>query len=394
MLKGFKIQLKPTKKQEVLFNKYVGCCRFVYNHALANEKENYDLFNSFIPINVLITKLPELKIEYPWLKEIDAIALQQILRDQNQAFQNFFKHKSGFPKFKSKHRDRPSFRLISNNNNTSVRFQNQKLRIGKINLVSVTRANKQLKRLPIDYKIKSVTVSKDTDQHWYASVLLECENQAHLPKCDDMVGIDLGIKNNYKACFTQEKIYVFETIDNPKAYDVEFKKLKKLQQRLSRKVKGSKNRDKARIKLARQHFRIKSIRSNFNHQLSKFLINNFQTIIIEDLDLDEMKKNNLGRKISDLAFYQFRTFLSYKASWYGRDLVIADKWFASTKICAECGHKNMSLKLSDRQYTCPNCNQNLDRDENAAKNLYQLGVCYLGSGEVYNSAEYMFQFNN
>jgi len=207
-----------------------------------------------------------------------------------------------------------------------------------------------------------------------------------------MVGIDLGIKNNYKACFMQEEKFMFETIDNPKAYDAEFKKLKKLQQRLSRKVKGSKNRDKARIKLARQHFRIKSIRADFNHRLSKFLIDNFQTIVIEDLDLDEMKKNNLGRQISDLAFYQFRTFLVYKALWYGRDLVIADKWFASTKICAECGYKNMNLKLSDRQYTCPNCNQSLDRDENAAKNLYQLGICYLDSGEVLNSSDYQLHF--
>ena len=392
MLKGFKIQLKPNKEQEELFNKHVGCTRFVYNHFLSIRKNHYEEFKEQYSLNDCLWELTDLKQTFPWLQEVNTPSLQQVMRDQEQAYKNFFKGRAQFPKFKSKHKDRPSFRMT--NTNQSVRIQNQKLKIGKINLVSITRANKQLKRLPLNYKIKSVTVSKDTDQHWYASVLLECENQAHLPKCDDMVGIDLGIKNNYKACFTQEKIYMFETIDNPKAYDIEFKKLKKLQQRLSRKVKDSKNRDKARIKLARQHFRIKSIRSNFNHQLSKFLINNFQTIVIEDLDLDEMKKNNLGRQISDLAFYQFRTFLLYKALWYGRDLVIADKWFASTKICAECGHKNMSLKLSDRQYTCPNCNQNLDRDENAAKNLYQLGICYLGSGEVYNTAEYMFQFNN
>ncbi len=125
MLKGFKIQLKPNKEQENLFNKHVGCCRFVYNHALADGKEYYDMYNCFLPINMLITELPALKTEFPRLKEIDATALQQILRDQNQAFQNFFKHKSGFPKFKSKHKDRPSFRMINNNN--CVRFQNQKI---------------------------------------------------------------------------------------------------------------------------------------------------------------------------------------------------------------------------------------------------------------------------
>ncbi len=392
MLKGFKIQLKPNKDQVVLFNKHVGSCRFVYNHFLNIRKEYYDEFKTQFSLNGCSSELPDLKQTYPWLKEVNSPSLQQVMRDQEQAYKNFFAGRAQFPKFKSKHKDRASFRMV--NTNQSVRFQNQKLKIGKINLVSITRANKQLKRLPIDYKIKSVTVSKDTDQHWYASVLLECENQALLPKLNTIVGIDLGIKNNYKACFTQENIPSFETIDNPKAYDAKFKKLKKLQQRLSRKIKGSKNRDKAKIKLARQHFRIKSIRSNFNHQLSKLLVNNFQTIVIEDLDLDEMKKNNLGRKISDLAFYQFRTFLSYKASWYGRDLVIADKWFASTKICAECGYKNMNLKLSDRQYVCPNCSQNLDRDENAAKNLYQLGIYHTWTGKVLNSADYISLFNN
>ncbi len=392
MLKGFKIQLKPNKDQEILFNKHVGSCRFVYNHFLNIRKEYYDEFKTQFSLNGCLSELTDLKQTYPWLQEVNTPSLQQVMRDQEQAYKNFFKGRAQFPKFKSKHKDRASFRMT--NTNQSVRFQNQKLKIGKINLVSITRANKQLKRLPVDYKIKSVTVSKDTDQHWYASVLLECENQALLPKLNTIVGIDLGIKNNYKVCFTQENIPSFETIDNPKAYDDKFKKLKKLQQRLSRKIKGSKNRDKAKIKLARQHFRIKSIRSNFNHQLSKLLVNNFQTIVIEDLDLDEMKKNNLGRKISDLAFYQFRTFLSYKASWYGRDLVIADKWFASTKICAECGYKNMNLKLSDRQYICPNCSQNLDRDENAAKNLYQLGIYHTWTGKVLNSADYISLFNN
>ena len=334
---------------------------------------------------MLITELPDLKVSKPWLREVDSTCLQQILKDQKQAFQNFFKHGRGFPKFKSKHKDRQSFRVT--NTNDTIRFRGNQIRLSKIGFVNISRASKQLKRLPPEYKIKSATVSKDSDQHWYVSVLIECENQVHLSKLNNIVGIDLGIKNNYQTCYLNDELE-FQTVNNPKAYEKEFLKLQRLQRQLSRKTKGSMNREKAKRKLAKKHFRIKSIRSDFNHQLSKFLITNFQMIVIEDLDLNQMKENRLGRKVSDLAFYQFRTFLDYKSKWYGRDLVVADKWFASTKICAECGFKNTSLTLSDRDYTCPSCNTHLDRDENASKNLYQLGAHLWNTGEILDSDGY------
>jgi putative transposase len=334
-------------------------------------------------------ELPDLKDQFPYLKEIDSQALQGVLFDQKQALENFFKKRAQFPKFKSKHKDRPSFRVINTNN--SIRFRGNQVKLSKIGFVKISRANKQLKRLPSTFKIKSATVSKDSDQHWYVSVLIECENQALLPELDNIVGIDLGIKNNYQTCYFDEK-QEYHTITNSKAYEKESKKLKKLQQRLSRKAKGSKNREKAKIKLAKKHFRVKSIRSDFNHQLSRFLIDNFQMIVIEDLDLDQMKQNRLGQKISDLAFYQFRTFLDYKSKWYGRDLVIADKYFASTKICGECGFKNMNLTLKDRSYTCPGCNAQLDRDKNAALNLYQLGAHRWNTGVVLDSNGYISLF--
>jgi putative transposase len=265
--------------------------------------------------------------------------------------------------------------------------------LNKIGFVNLTRASKTLKRLPKEYLVKSATVFLNSDQHWYVSVLIECENQTHLPKLDNIVGIDLGIKNNYQACYRNEDGDLeYQTIDNPNAYEKEIKNLSKFQRRLSRKVKGSMNRDKARQKVAKKHFRIKSIRKDFNHQLSKFLINNFQMIVIEDLDLNQMKENRLGRKISDLAFYQFRTYLDYKSKWYGRDLVIADKYFASTKICSECGFKNMNLTLNDRDYTCPSCNTHLDRDKNASKNLYQVGAHLWNTGEILDSNGYMNLF--
>ena len=393
MLKGMKLQLKLNDEQETIMKKHVGCCRWIYNWALAESKEYHKQFNSFLPTNMLVVEIPDMKIEHSWLKEVDSTCLQQVLRDQYQALQNFFKHNRGFPKFKSKHRDRHSFRVVNVNNN--IRFQGNQIKIGKIGFVNITRASKQLKRLPKlqdqNYKIKSATVSKDSDQHWYVSVLIECENQTPLPKLNNIVGIDLGIKNNYETCYRNDNDssdLEYQTIDNPNAYEKEVKRLQKLQQRLSRKVKGSKNRDKARQRLAKKHFRVKSIRQDFNHQLSKFLINNFQMIVIEDLDLNQMKENRLGRKISDLAFYQFRTFLDYKSKWYGRDLVVADKYFASTKICADCGFKNMNLTLRDRDYTCPSCNTKHDRDENASKNLYQIGAHLWNTGDILDSNRY------
>jgi len=389
VLKGVKLQLMVNKDQETLMRKHVGCCRWLYNYALAEGKEYYNQFKSFLPMNMLIIELPDLKLKHEWLREVDSTCLQQVLRDQHKAFQNFFRKTSGFPKFKSKHRDRESFRLT--NTNDSVRFRNDRIKLGKVGFIKISRANKQLKKLPSNYRILSATVSKDSDQHWYASVLIECENQAPLPELDNIVGIDLGIKNNYQTCYFDEK-QEYHTITNPKAYEKESKKLKKLQQRLSCKAKGSKNREKAKIKLAKKHFRVKSIRSDFNHQLSRFLIDNFQMIVIEDLDLDQMKQNRLGQKISDLAFYQFRTFLDYKSKWYGRDLVIANKYFASTKICGECGFKNMNLTLKDRSYTCPSCNSQLDRDKNAALNLYQLGAHRWNTGVVLDSNGYMSLF--
>lgn len=390
MLKGFKIQLNPNKSQEVLLNKHVGSCRFVYNYFLDLRKQHYDFDGTRISTNDCLRELTILKKtdKCKWLQEINTPSLQQVLRDQDQAYKNFFKGRSQFPKFKSKHKDRPSFRMT--NTNDSVRFQNQTLKVGKIGFIRITRADKQLKRLPKKFIIKSATVSKDSDQHWYASVLLECENQTHLPGLDNIVGIDLGISNNYKLCYLNQNDELdYTTIDNPRAFEKKHKRLARLQRRVSRKVKGSKNREKAKVLVSKQHFKIKSIRKDFNHKLSKNLIDNFQVIVIEDLDLAKMKENRLGRSISDLAFYQFRTFLTYKSEWYGRNLVVAESYFASTKVCAECGHKNMNLTLKDRRYTCPSCKTNLDRDENAAKNLYQLGICYCNTGNILDTNNYI-----
>jgi putative transposase len=393
LLKAIKFQLTLNQEKTILFLKHVGCCRKVYNHFLNENKEYYRQYQCFYPMYGFMKELPDLKNQFPYLREVDSQALQGVLFDQKQALQNFFKHGKGFPKFKSKHRDRMSFRVI--NTNDSIRFRGNQIKLSKIGFVNIARSSSQLKRLPTssNYKIKYATISKDSDQHWYVSVLIECENQALLPRLNNIVGIDLGIKNNYQTCYRNDNcVLEYQTIDNPNAYEKEVKKLQKLQQRLSRKVKGSKNRDKARQRLAKKHFRVKSIRQDFNHQLSKFLINNFQMIVIEDLDLNQMKENRLGRKISDLAFYQFRTFLDYKSKWYGRDLVITDKYFASTKICGECGFKNMNLTLKDRDYTCPSCNTHLDRDENASKNLYQIGAHLWNTGEILDSNKYMNLF--
>jgi putative transposase len=390
ILRGIQFRLEPKEEQETLFRKHVGSCRFIYNKVLADRKDYYEKYKEPVSRLHYQAKLPGWKVEFPWLKEIDSTALQIALIDQEQAYKNFFRG-SGFPKFKSKKRDRDSFRI--QNTNESLRFQGRQIRLNKIGFVNLTRASKTLKRLPRDYRIKSATVFLDSDQHWYVSVLIECEDQTHLPELDNIIGIDLGIKNNYTFCYQDEDEKIaFYIQDNPRAFEKHVEKLQQLNREYARKEKGSKNQEKARIRLAKKHFKVKCIRKDFNHQLSKFLIDNFQYIVIEDLGLDEMKQKGLGRSISDLSFHQFKTFLKYKSEWYGRELVIVGKYFPSTKICAECGFKNDTLTLKDREYTCPSCKTKLDRDNNASKNLFQVGICYKDSGEVLDGKHYMDHF--
>jgi putative transposase len=233
-------------------------------------------------------------------------------------------------------------------------------------------------------RIVNATVSRDSNNHWYVSLLIECENQAQYQENNNIVGIDLGIKNNYTIVYNQDNELNHYIFDNPKGLAKYENKLARLQRKLSKRVRGSNNYNKLKLKIGKLHFKIKSIRRNFNHLISKRLISSFQVISIEDLDIKKMmmdKKHIFGKKLSDLAFYQLRTFLTYKCKWYGRNLSIADRYLSSSKICSSCGYKNTKLTLKDRDWTCPNCNDYHDRDVNAAKNLYGTGLISYNTGK-------------
>jgi putative transposase len=382
---GFKFRLKVNESEAQKLEKYFGCARFIYNHILALKINDYDEGFSF-GINFYIKLLPDLKNDYPWLRDVDATILQQALRDLDSAYKKFFNEKKGFPNFKSKKRDKPSFRVASNINN--IRIEKNKIKCGKIGFLRIFKAKERLARLPKGRTIKNITISRDSDQYYYISICVEYEKQVTQSTGGNIVGVDLGIKNNYVVRDDNQ----FYHLSNPQAYEKEFEKLKKLQQRLSRKVKGSKNREKAKIKVAKQHFRIKSIRQDFNHQISKALVDTYDVIVLEDLNLESMKQKNLGRQVSDLTFYQFRTFLDYKTKFSGKNLVLVDRYFPSSKLCSSCGSIKKDLTLKDRVYSC-SCGNNTDRDENASMNLYQAGLCYLANGVVPSTQDYISCFN-
>lgn len=391
MLTGLKFRLVMNKLESELLSKHVGCYRFVYNYYLDQKIQHYNKFNETLPTNECINDLPNLKDEYSWLREVDSTSLQQSLRNLDTSYKNFFKSGFGFPKFKSKKTSRQSFRITNVNNN--IRVSNNKIKVGKVGFLRVFKGKKRLtSRLPKIYDIKSATISRDSDQHWYISLTIECENQTSLKLNNNIVGIDLGISNNYTVHYNIGSEYHTDAIDNPKSFQKAEKSLKKRHRELSRKQKCSRNREKSRIYLAKSYFKVKSIRENFNHQLSRSLIDTFQMIVIEDLDLAEMKEHRLGKQVSDLAFYQFRTFLSYKAERFGRNISIVDRYFSSSKLCSNCRTKNPTLQITDRTWTCPSCNTHLNRDINAATNLWQAGVISWNTGN-YNIDDQIYQFN-
>lgn len=372
MLKTFDFTLKVNHKQESMLQQHVGASRFIYNQMLALKINLYNNYNTNISRIDLINLLPSLKIIYPWLTNIESSSLQQSIINLDKAYTNFFNSGFGFPKFKSKHRSRKSFRIVYNNNN--IRIENNRLKLPKLGYFNIYSVKKRLARLPDNYNIKSVTITFESDQKWHCTLLIECENQATLPLTYNLAGIDLGIKNNYTVAnqrFTNisNQEFSYQVINSPIPYSKYEEKLKKLNRELSRRKKGSSNWTKTKLKLTKLYGKLARIRKDFNNKLTTWLVKYHDVISIENLNLDSMKQNNLGKKISDLNFYQFRTMLEYKCEWYKKILLIVNRFFASSKLCSSCLTKNDSLKRDDYSWTCQNCGTHHDRDENAATNL-------------------------
>lgn len=366
---AFKVILYPNKEQKELIARTFGCCRYVYNRALNERKEKYKESKQSISYREQQNELPLLKKaeETKWLSEVDSTALQNTLRDLQDAYDHFYEgikdgRYVGFPKFKSKHDYKESYR--STNNNNSIRLiDTSHIQLPKLGIIKCKTSREMSGR------ILNATVTMDADGHYEVSLMQEVVIEKDTKKSGTAIGIDLGLKS---LAITSEGI----TYDNPKTYKNNLKKLRRLQRNLSRKSKDSKNREKARKEVAKLHRRIRNQRVDAVHKMTRQLVDSYDVICMEHLHLTSMKKNKqLSRSISDASWGEIRRQLEYKCKWAGRTLVLVDPYFPSSQLCSECGYKNTDVKnLSVRYWKCPVCGKEHDRDENAAINILNEGL--------------------
>lgn len=310
--------------------------------------------------------LTELKKELIWLKEPDKYSLQKSLKDLDMAYQNFFKLHTGYPKFKSKKNRHQSYRtsFTKTSNGGNIKFLDKHIQLPKLGLVKVRD-----KQIP-QGRILNATISQEPNGHYYCSICCTDVEMSQLSKTSKNIGIDLGIVDF--ATFSDET-----KISNPRFYEKSEKKLAKLQRELSRKQIGSSNWNKARIKVAKLQKHIQNQRKDFLHKLTTDIIRNYDVVCIEDLDVSSMKEtdsNVRNKHVNDVSFYEFRKQLTYKSKWYGKTLSVIDRYYPSSQICHCCGNRDVRKPIDVRNWICPNCNTELDRDINAAINILNEGL--------------------
>ena len=370
MLKAIKICIYPTVEQVDFINKQLGCCRFVYNNCLAFRKDSYQNEHISVSSSEAVKHITSLKKDNEWLKDVHSKVLQQSVRDMNQAYDNFFKRHKGFPKFKSKH-----------DNRQSCRFPKDAfigVRGNRIDLIKVlkdihfkcSRNDERYLNRNQD-KVKSITLSKEPNGKFYLSVLID-KPLRQVPQSSSMVGLDLGIKD---FAVTSDG----QVIENFHFKKNEESRLKRLQRQISKKIVGSKNRKKARLRFAKLNEKIRNRKLNFLHDVTNHLIDENQVIVMEDLNVKGIVRNHkLAESISEVNWGEFRRILTYKAAWHGRQLVFIDRFYPSSKRCNHCGYIYKELTLKDRQWVCPECGSMIDRDYNAALNILEEGERIIG----------------
>lgn len=360
MFKGIKFRIYPNKEQKILINRTLGCCRLIYNKGLAARR---DAHNNGTNINYYETSkmLTELKRtdEYSFLREVDAIALQQALLDLDRSYKNFFQKRTSYPVFKKKRSSRQSYR--TSNQGNKIRIVGKYIRLPKVGFVKI-------KQTTDVGKIYNATVERTPTDKYY--VVLGVEFQpTKMPKTNNKIGIDVGIKAFYSDSNGN-------IIQNPKFLEKSIKKIIREQQKLSRKQFGSNNWNKQRIKLAKIYKKISNQQNDFLQKESTKLVKENQIICIEDLDIKKLMHNNkLARNIGSVSWGKFFEMLTYKSIWYDRDIIRIPRTYPSTQLCSCCGYKNKLAKnLKVRLWQCPSCNTIHNRDVNASINILNEGL--------------------
>jgi len=367
--KSYKVRIYPNNKQIELLDKHFGSVRFIYNYFLNIKNNEYKETGKNLSYYDLCNRLTSVKNndDYLWLNDVNSQSLQWSIRFLDVAFNNFFNKRSKFPKFKKKSNEQ-SFKVPVN---STFKLLDKKIIFPKFKEGIKYKGKIDLDNL---LKFNSITITKTPSGKYYASLQGEF-NYYPKEKNDNKIGLDLGIKDFLIA---DNGIKV----DNPKYLKKSLKRLKYSQRQLSKKTKGSKNRNKQRINISKIYEKVTNKRNDFLHKLSSKIVNENQVICLEDLSVKNMVKNHkLAQSISDVSWSKFIDMLKYKSEWNDRQLVQINRFYPSSKSCSECHYINEGLTLKDREWNCPSCNTHHDRDINAAINILKQGINILsGSG--------------